>query len=37
VDTRRLQLLALSGLRVCGEISRKMANSGEFATDGTGV
>jgi hypothetical protein len=34
VDTRRLQLL-LSGLGVCGEISREMANGGEFATGET--
>jgi hypothetical protein len=32
VDTRRLQLL-LSGLKVCDEISPKMANGGEFATE----
>jgi len=33
VDTRRLQLL-LSGLNFFGEISREMANDGEFARDG---
>jgi hypothetical protein len=31
VDTRRLQLLLLSGLKVRGEISRQMANDGESA------
>src|SRR3979409_13374 len=31
MDTRRLTLL-LSGLKVCGEISPDIANSGEFAT-----
>ena len=36
MDTRRLQLLLLlSGLKVCGEISREMANGGEFATPRT--
>jgi hypothetical protein len=30
-------LLLLSGLKVCGEIWREMANRGEFATEGTVV
>jgi hypothetical protein len=34
MDIGRLQLL-LSGLRVCGETSREMADGGEFATDRT--
>ncbi len=34
VDTRRLELL-LSGLKVCGEISRQMAKNGEFAMSET--
>jgi hypothetical protein len=36
MDTRRL-LLLLSGLKVCGEVSREMPNRGEFATEGTVV
>jgi hypothetical protein len=37
MDTRRLQLPLLSGLEVCGEISRENSNDGECANERTAV